>query len=259
MKTLPVSAVADVARAGGGAGGGAPNVKGVDEVAGFADSVGGGFSVGRLGVAVGIGSTGFVGASNMKGEARDGAVAGGLSSFFSNLASPDAEDVTVESSVGGVITGVGCDGAPNNDGVASAALGAGGARISDGFDSFTTKAGEDEIGRFTDLPKTEELAKKFGTPEDVDATLNDGAIVAGWTGACEVTLTVSGVGGMSDIVGRARAEGERTVTGATFSASDVGSAGAGVGVGADTDLVRENGREVIGGSFALLRSWVMLV
>lgn len=104
-------------------------------------------------------------------------------------------------------------GAPKSDGIASAAFCAGGTGTSVGFNCSTSGTERDEDGVVTvaDLAKTEELAKKFGIPEDVDAALDVDVTVVRRVGAGEVTFVVSGVGGTSDIVGRAGAGVGETV------------------------------------------------
>lgn len=235
-------------------------MKGVafDGAAGFTVSAAGGCSDARLGVGAGRDSTDFAGAPNVKGGARDGVAAVGFSLSFGNVGAPNVEDVTVETGVGVANADIGCDGAPNSDGVALATFGTCGTGTSASFDCSTAGTVRDEDGRVVSvagLAKTEAFAKKFGIPEDVGVILDADATIAGRVGVVEATLTISGVGGMSDIVGRAGV-GD-TVTEAPFTASAGG--GTGTGAGPDAGFVRENGSETIGGSFAWVRSCIIVV
>ena len=246
------------ATAGDGAGGEEPNVKGVpfDGAAGFVGSAAGGCSAGTLRTGAGTDSPGFAGASNVKGGARDGVVVVGLSASFGNIGgAAKVEEAAAESGVGVANADMGRDGAPNSDGIAPAAFGTFCSGPLTDFDCSTTGTVSNEGGVLVaGLAKTEELAKKLGIPE---VALDAGVAVAGRVGASERTLGVSGVGGTSDILGRAGAGVRGTGIEAAFAVSAVGGAGISAGTGAG--LVRENGSEVIGGSVARVRSCVMVV
>lgn len=136
---------------------------------------------------------------------------------------------------------IGREGAPNSDGVASA-----------GFDCSTAGTVRNEEGGVAvvaALVRMEELVKKFGIP--FGAALDIGVTAAGSAGASGATFTASGVGGMSAILGGAGAGVVRAGIGATLTVSAVG--------GTDVGLVRENGSEIIGGSFAWVKSWVIVI
>jgi hypothetical protein len=249
-----VAGVKIAATAGDGAGG-EPNVKGVpfDGAAGFAGSAAGDRSGGTLGGGAGADSPGFAGAPNVKGGARDGVVVVGFSPSFGNVRdAAKVEEAAAESGIGVANADMGRDGAPNSDGVAPAAFGTFCSGTLAGFDRSTTGTVSNEGGAAmaAGLSKTEELAKKLGIPEDVGAALDADAVVAG---ASERTLAVSGVGGTSDILGRAGAGVRGSGIEATFAISVLGGAGTGAG------LVRENGSEVIGGSVARVRSCAIVV
>lgn len=241
--------------AGEGAGGGEPNVKEVpfDGTTGFAGSAGGGRSDGRLAEGGETDSTGFAGAPNVKGGAKDGAVVVGFSVTFGNVGrAAKVEEAAAESGVGVANVDIGRDGALNDDGAASAAFGTCGSGTSEGLGCSTAEAVRSEEGGVVivgALAKTEELAKKFGIP--VDAALDVGATDAGKVAASGASFIASGVGGMSAILGKAGAGVVRTGIGAGFTISAAGGAGEGP--------VRENGSEVIGGSFAWVKSCVRVI
>lgn len=248
MKTLFGASVvaARAAGAGDGAGAGTPNVKGVpfDGAAGFAGSVAGGCSDGRLRGGARIDSTGFAGGPNVRSGAGDGVAVVGFSASFGNVGAAKVEGAAVES--GGVANmDIGREDAPNGDGVASAAFGTCGPGTSAGFDCSTAGGvrNGDGVVIVAACARTEELQKKFGIPDG--AALEVGATVAGRVRASGASFTASGVGGTSAILGRAGAGVVRTGIGAV--------GGAGVG------LVRENGSEITGGSFARVKSCVIVV
>lgn len=240
------------------AGGGEPNVKGVpfDGAAGFAGSAAGGFSGGTPRVGAGTDSPGFPGAPNVKGGARGERAIAGFSASFGNIGgAAKVEEAATESGVGVANAVKGRGGVPNSDGVAPAVFGTFDSGTSAGFDCSTagTVSNEGGVVIAAGLAETV-LEKKLGIPGEVGAALDAGATFAGRVGASEGTLEVSGVGGMSDILGRAGAGVKGTGIGAAFTASAVGGA-ARTGAG----LVRVNGSEAIGGSVARVRSCVIVV
>lgn len=262
MKTLFGASTTGVgvAAAGIGSRDGAPNVKGVplDGAPGFAGFVAGGCSAGRLGVVAITDATGFAGAPNVKDGARDGVVAVGFSASFGITGgTPRVEEGAAESGVGVGNADTGRDGEVNSDGVAEAVFATPGSGTSTGF-GCSIAGGVSNEGCVTiaaGCKKREEfLVKKLGMPEVVGAVLGAGVAVAGRVRASGTIFTVSGVGGMSDIVGGAGAGVGGTGIGAVFAIIAAGGAGAGAGTGAG--LVRENGSEAIGGSFACARSCV---
>lgn len=246
-KTLFGASVVAAGAAGAGDGGGcgAPRVMEVvfDGTA-FTGSAADGCSGDRLGVGAGTDSTSFAGTANVKGW-PDGVAAGGFSPSFGTSS---VEDLAAESE-DVANANIGCDCEANGDGVISATFGTDDAGTSAGFGCSTVGVVKVTV---VDLAKTEELAKRFGSPGGVGAALEAGATVTGKVGVTEATLIVSGVGGTSDIVGRAGAVIGETVIGAVFATS-VG------GANADAGLVKENGSEVIGGSFASVKSCVIVV
>ena len=249
--TLGAAGVDIAAVAGDGAGGGAMNEKGVpfDGAAGFAG--------GRLGAGAGTDCAGFAGAPNAKGVASDGTVVVGFSASFGTMGGAwKGEEAGAELGVSVANADIGRDCAPNSDAVAPGALGASG--ISVGFDCSTAEGvkNEDGVEITAGLAKTDEL-EELEVPEDVDGTPDAGAAVAGTAGASGAILTGSGVGGTSDIVGRVGAGVCGTAIGVAFAVSVAG--GAGIDAGSGAGLVRENGSEVIGGSFAWVRSWEIVV
>lgn len=194
----------------------------------------------------------------MKGGARDGVVTAGRLASLGNMggASTAVEGAT-DSGTDVANADIGRDGAPNSDGVTPAALGTLGSGASVGFDGSTAGTARNEGGVIivTGLAKTEEVAKKSGVPEGFGGALAAGTAVAGRVGTSEATFIVSGVGGTRDILGTAG--GGAGVKGTGIGATFAVSVGGGVGTGAG--LVRENGSEEIGGSFACVRSCVIAV
>ena len=237
------------------AGGGELNVKGVpfDGAAGFAGSAAGGCSGGTPGVGAGTDSPGFAGA---QGGARGERAIAGFSASFGNIGgAAKVEEAAAKSGVGVANADKGRGGVPNSDGVAPAVFGTFDSGTSAGFDCSTAGTVSNEGGVLIAAGLAETvLEKKLGIPGEVGAALDAGATFAGRVGASEGTLEVSGVGGMSDILGRAGAGVKGTGIGAAFTASAVGGA-ARTGAG----LVRVNGSEAIGGSVARVRSCVIVV
>jgi len=228
-----------------------------DEAAGFAGSAAGGCSGGRLGVGA---EADFTGPPNVKGGTR--VVVGFSASFGNTRGAPKVEDTAAESGVGVANAGMDCNGAQNSDGVAPAGFGTFDSGTSAGFGCSTagtvSNGGSVVItAGLAWLGEADEWAKKLGIPEDADATLDAGGVLAGTVGASEVTFTVSGVGGTSDILGSAGAGVGGSGSKAAFAVSAAGGTGTGIGIGAG--LLRENGSEVIGGSVAWVRSCVIVV
>lgn len=182
--------------------------------------------------------TGFVNAPNVKGEGTVGGTVAGFSTSFGIVRGSPVAGVDVANA------DTGRDGALNGDGFVSSAFGVG-SRTSAGFaGSAPGTVRKSGVVTAAGLANTEELAKKFGIP--VGAALGTGVGVSG------KSFTASGVGGMSAILGRAGTGVGGISCGVAFTVSAVGCAGT-------AGLVRENGSEVTGGSFARVKSCVTVV